>query len=121
MGIRAVVNAPDWSGAHHRGEAKCRDSRLTPARDRDVFFEDEVLALDICNGTYDGQVCPRRTECLRVAMVNRENYGIWGGMTSGDRLAMRMRNPGRPERWIWHPHGEAEPPTNEENQWPAAS
>ncbi|MEU3979598.1 WhiB family transcriptional regulator [Streptomyces griseoviridis] len=121
MGIRAVVNAPNWSESHHRGEAKCRDASLTPTRNRDVFFEDEALALDICNGTYDGRVCPRRTECLRVAMFNKENFGIWGGMNAKDRLDMRMRYPGMPERWIWHAPGETESPSNEETQWPAAS
>ncbi|WP_274032488.1 WhiB family transcriptional regulator [Streptomyces sp. MMBL 11-1] len=121
MGIRAVINAPDWSPAHHRGEAKCRDHRLTPTRDNDVFFNDEALAMDICNGIYDGVVCPRRADCLHVAMVNREGYGIWGGMTARDRLALRMRNPGTPERWTWHPPSEAITTNFQESQWPAAS
>ncbi|WP_167503143.1 WhiB family transcriptional regulator [Streptomyces malaysiensis] len=120
MGIRAIAAAPNWSDTHHRGEAKCRDTSLAPTRSKDVFFEDENLALSICNGTYDGQVCPRRAECLRVAMVNRENYGIWGGMTPENRLRMRMRYPGKPERWIWHPPAEQDAP-NKEEEWPAAS
>lgn len=121
MGIRAVINAPDWSLTHHRGEAKCRDGRLTPTRNSDVFFHDEPLAIDICNGIYDGTVCPRRTECLHVAMVNRENYGIWGGMTPRDRLALRMRFPGMPERWTWHPPSEEITTQTQEHVWPAAS
>ncbi|MFF8283370.1 WhiB family transcriptional regulator [Streptomyces albus] len=121
MGIRAVVPAPDWSAAHHRGEAKCRNSSLFPHRDRDVFFDDESLALAICNGTYDNQVCPRRTECLRVAMHNRENFGVWGGMTATDRLEMRMRYPGMPERWIWQAPREPEARITEETPWPVAS
>ncbi|MFE4527073.1 WhiB family transcriptional regulator [Streptomyces anulatus] len=121
MGIRAVINAPDWSPAHHRGEAKCRDHQLTPTRDNDVFFNDEALAMDICNGIYDGVVCPRRADCLHVAMVNREGYGIWGGMTARDRLALRMRNPGAPERWTWQPPSEAITTNLQESQWPAAS
>lgn len=121
MGIRAVVNAPNWSETHHRGEAKCRDTSLTPTRNRDVFFEDESLALAICNGTHDGQVCPRRTECLRTAMHNKENFGVWGGMNAKDRLEMRMRNPGMPERWIWHAPRDSVNLTNEETPWQAAS
>ncbi|MFE5853236.1 WhiB family transcriptional regulator [Streptomyces sp. NPDC056500] len=113
MGIRAIVPAPNWSDTHHRGEAKCREDQ--PTREKDLFFEDAGLALSVCNGTHDGQVCPRRTECLRVAMLNREVYGIWGGMTATDRLAMRMRHPGRPERWIWHPPVQTDPPRPEEN------
>ena len=120
MGIRAVINAPDWSPKHHRGEAKCRAEDLTPTRARDVFFADEKSALDVCNGTWGGAICPRRAECLHVAMVNRENYGIWGGMTPEDRLALRMRYPAMPERWTWHPPS-YEPSEQQENQWPHAS
>lgn len=68
-----------------------------------MFFDNESLALDICNGIIDGTVCPRRTECLRVAMLNCEPYGVWGGMTAGDRLRLRARYPGMPERWTWRP------------------
>lgn len=121
MGIRAVINAPDWSPKHHRGEAKCRSGSLTPTRRTDVFFSDEHLALGVCNGTWDGQVCPRRAECLHVAMVNRENYGVWGGMSPKDRLALRMRYPGMPERWTWHPPSAEDPPEQQESQWPHAS
>ncbi|WP_369042200.1 WhiB family transcriptional regulator [Streptomyces sp. Midd1] len=121
MGIRAVINAPDWSPKHHRGEAKCRDNSLAPTRRRDVFFSDESLALDVCNGTYDGVICPRRAECLHVAMVNRENYGIWGGMTAADRLALRMRYPAMPWRWTWHPPSNEVTLEQQETPWPHAS
>lgn len=120
MGIRAVINAPDWSPKHHRGEAKCRDDALTPTRVLDVFFSDESFALDVCNGAWDGRVCPRRAECLYVSMVNRENYGIWGGMRPEDRLALRMRYPAMPERWTWHPPS-TDTGREQENQWPHAS
>lgn len=95
--------APDWSESHHRGPAKCR-SIPQDARDRDVFFEHPHDALDICNGTHDHFVCPRRTECLRVAMFNCEPYGVWGGMTASDRLWLRLRYPQAPERWTWRPY-----------------
>lgn len=118
MAIRPQVPAPDWSEAHHRGEAKCR---RTPAYagGADLFFEDDYSAMDYCNGTLDGLVCPRRNECLRTAMLNRENYGIWGGMSPEARLALRLRYPGMPERWIWHPEGEPETEPKDE-EWLAA-
>lgn len=33
------------------------------------------------------QVCPIRTDCLEHALLNREEYGIWGGMTVAERMA----------------------------------
>lgn len=94
--------APDWSEAHHRGPAKCRDLPA-PERGHDIFFDAPYDALAVCNGGRDGIVCPRRTECLRAAMHNAEPYGVWGGMTAHDRLQLRLRFPGMPERWTWHP------------------
>lgn len=115
MAIRPQVPAPDWSEAHHRGEAKCRRTPLyVGGRGPDLFFEDDYAAMDFCNGTEDGFVCPRRNECLRTAMQNRENYGIWGGMSANARLRLRLRYPGMPERWIWHPEGQPEP---KDEQW----
>jgi WhiB family redox-sensing transcriptional regulator len=34
--------------------------------------------------------CPVRLECLTHAIVNKEAYGIWGGMT--ERRISRLRN-----------------------------
>lgn len=118
MGIRALTGAPDWSTSHHCGEAKCRDESLRPTRKRDLFFEDEELSLSICNGTYDGLVCPRRTECLHVSMVNKENYGVWGGMIPQERLDMRLKYPAMPERWTWHPPGYQNQAEEEETPCP---
>ncbi|WP_052682113.1 WhiB family transcriptional regulator [Saccharothrix sp. ST-888] len=95
MAVRAQVVTPDWSEKHPRGPAKCRG--VPP----ELFFRDEPAALAICNGTSDGYVCPRRLECLRNSMHNREAYGIWGGMRPADRLLMRLKHPGAPERWTW--------------------
>ncbi|MFE6745917.1 WhiB family transcriptional regulator [Kitasatospora purpeofusca] len=125
MAIRPAAPAPDWSEDHHRGAAKCRGIGAGPDG-WDIFFEDFDLAMAVCNGSWDGRVCPRRTECLRVAMLNCENYGVWGGMTPADRLHLRLRYPGAPERWTWHPPGagrEPKPPAPEEGpaEWPTAA
>lgn len=40
-------------------------------------------AKKVCNG------CPVKLECLTHALVNRETYGIWGGMT--ERKISRLR------------------------------
>lgn len=48
----------------------------------------------ICNGNTDpkkGTVrlpCPVKDECLRYALANREQYGIWGGVAERDRRGM---------------------------------
>ncbi|MGH3442005.1 MAG: WhiB family transcriptional regulator [Nitriliruptorales bacterium] len=41
--------------------------------------------------------CVVRDECLEEALVNREEYGIWGGLTPGERLRLYPRVPG--ENW----------------------
>lgn len=38
------------------------------------------------------QVCPVQRECLEFALVNDEQYGIWGGMTLKERLAIKSNN-----------------------------
>jgi hypothetical protein len=110
MAIFPTASAPDWSENHHRGPAKCRNSR--PTRGDDVFFDDEQLALAVCNGDFDGYICPRRTECLYVAMMNCEPFGVWGGMTPKERLQLRSRHPGMPEKWTWNHAHEDEPTTS---------
>lgn len=118
MAMRPRALAPDWSEAHHRGAAKCRTAVL-PTYSHDVWFEDAQQAMAICNGVHDGVVCPRRTECLRVAMRNAEAFGVWGGMTPGGRLELRLRYPQMPERWTWHPEKPSD--NSEEKQWEKAS
>jgi WhiB family redox-sensing transcriptional regulator len=121
MAIRAQTPSPDWSDKHWRGEAKC--TRTPPSLGGpDLFYDDEPVALEFCNGTlYPGDfVCPRRAECLRTAMLNLENYGIWGGMTPEDRFALRSRYPGMPERWVWHPPRTTNQ-LEDESSWPTAA
>jgi hypothetical protein len=105
MAIRPRVPSPDWSEKHPRGAAKCRGIPEALGGP-ELFFSNERVAMDICNGVYDGIVCPRRLECLRNSMHNKEAYGVWGGMRPADRLRMRMKYPNSPERWTWQPEQE---------------
>jgi WhiB family transcriptional regulator, redox-sensing transcriptional regulator len=61
-------------------QAACADA------DAEVFFsldeEDQREALALCDA------CPVRSECLEHALVNREQYGIWGGVREQDRRRM---------------------------------
>lgn len=56
----------------------------------DTFFPDHGAnrtniryAKEICSG------CPVRVECLEFAIANNDEYGIWGGMTPGERFELR--------------------------------
>lgn len=67
------VEAPqDW-----RAAAACREVEV------EVFFAiDEASqreAVAIC------ETCPVRSACLEHAVVNREQYGVWGGLREQDR------------------------------------
>lgn len=70
--------------------AKCLD--FPGSRDWDPWFDEEDEAAQICNGTNDGVVCPKRQECLIFAAVNNEHYGIWGGLYSEQRQWLRRKN-----------------------------
>ena len=50
-----------------------------------VVSEDEAgPALAFCGG------CRIREECLSWALKNGERYGVWGGLTSDERLSWRQ-------------------------------
>lgn len=89
---------PNYNGEHPDGEAKCRKFPR-PRFGEDPWFDDPEEAKAVCNGIYDGQVCPRRMECLHMAMVNYEGYGVWGGMDEDERRLLRVMYPGEPYRW----------------------
>jgi WhiB family redox-sensing transcriptional regulator len=46
---------------------------------------DERTAKSICNA------CPVRELCLDYALVAREEYGIWGGLTPSERRLLRRK------------------------------
>jgi hypothetical protein len=105
--------------SHLLVQAKCLGKIDQPWTDdeelqklRDPFFEDHSVAVDFCNGTFDGVVCPIRQECLEYALVNNCREGVWGGMSETARKALRRRWPpantreARPE-WLWMPEEEA--------------
>jgi WhiB family transcriptional regulator, redox-sensing transcriptional regulator len=54
----------------------------------------EVMrAKNICNGMDGERTCPFRDTCLRYAIDEGENYGVWGGTSERDRRKIiRARN-----------------------------
>ena len=39
------------------------------------------------------EVCPVRAECLANSIINKENYGIWGGLTPSERNKLTRKLP----------------------------
>lgn len=92
MVLKSRRLAPDWSadGDIFRA-AKCR--KFEVKRGRDPWFDDEEQAAEICLGTNDGVECPMRTKCLGRALVNNEQYGIFGGLALVQRRWIRKNFP----------------------------
>lgn len=57
--------------------------------DPDLFFAERGAstreAKEVCRG------CVVRDECLEYALVNREDFGIWGGMSEKQRKRIRRQ------------------------------
>lgn len=37
------------------------------------------------------KVCPITNRCLEIALINEEEFGVWGGLTSYERMLLRRR------------------------------
>jgi WhiB family redox-sensing transcriptional regulator len=71
--LRPIV-APDWWD----------DAACSGRGPRKWFTEGtEREAVAIC------RTCPARTPCLRFAVDNDEQHGVWGGMTAEQRRKLR--------------------------------
>jgi WhiB family redox-sensing transcriptional regulator len=88
--ILSEANAASWM---ERGA--CRDE------DPELFFPIGVQgdgesqarrAVSVCNG------CAVREECLRYALDNSQQHGVWGGLTEEERVAMLRRERTRRRR-----------------------
>ncbi len=88
-------NAPNWERANCLGTAPVRPPGESEVYDPWFDDEDPSPAMGVCNGEY-GPVCPIRDACLQFALYNNEKYGVWGGMSEGDRKIMR-------KIWRWSP------------------
>lgn len=82
----------DW-----RDSAACRGGdpeRWFPINEAGTNPSDEQLIADakaIC------RACPSQGPCLAWAVANHCTYGVWGGLTSGERAALtRQASPAQP-------------------------
>jgi WhiB family redox-sensing transcriptional regulator len=55
--------------------------------DPEIFFPEQGGSTEAAKRVCVG--CPVRSECLAWALVNREPFGIWGGMSERERGALR--------------------------------
>ncbi|MFE9412368.1 WhiB family transcriptional regulator [Streptomyces sp. NPDC006704] len=100
MALFSRKAAPDWSGGDiPEREAKCRKFPTPHTDTDDAWFDDTENAAAICNGSYDGIVCPLRAACLVQALVNSERYGCWGGLSQQQLGWMRKKYRAEPEKW----------------------
>jgi len=59
---------------------------------REIFFPERGAntqikkALSICG------VCPVKDDCLRYAMNNKIDFGVWGGMSANQRIRKARRS-----------------------------
>jgi len=70
---KAIDNAP--------ARIPCMES------DPELFFDPDNYrqAKRLCNR------CPVKTECLTMALVNDEPYGIWGGLSPRERKTLKRK------------------------------
>lgn len=68
-------------GLTWQGSARCVEV------DPEIFFPERggssKAARAVCSD------CPVRLECLRYALANREQFGIWGGTSERERRRLR--------------------------------
>ncbi|MFJ9845100.1 WhiB family transcriptional regulator [Kitasatospora sp. NPDC101155] len=92
MSAAALEAGPnDWAGLDEpMVDAACRYV------DPELFFPDNrgggtaaesraIQAKSVC------RACPARRECLRRAVQDGEQYGVWGGLTAPERRALRKQ------------------------------
>lgn len=72
------------------------DSACGPYPDPEVFFRaGRGEALAIATAKQLCADCPVRTACLEYALTHNEEYGVWGGLTEGERFRLTRRYPRR--------------------------
>jgi len=88
-----VKTHPD-AAAHREFADQWFASEVNPGRPRRDAKESPATreAKRICGG------CSVRAECLMFSLVNKEGYGVWGGVGIEKRSEIRKRNPERYER-----------------------
>lgn len=75
-----LIVRPDWFD-----DAACRDT------DPEVFFPTRGEMVDVAAAKAICRECRVRAQCLEMALVDNEKFGIWGGMSERQRRAIRRQ------------------------------
>ena len=82
---------PVWSWIYDSACANYDPELWFPPRDRNLYMKIATQAKDICFGRNGYAPCPVRLECLKEAMANEEEHGIWGGLSHRERNALKRK------------------------------
>jgi WhiB family redox-sensing transcriptional regulator len=69
------------------GELTWQQDGICQQTDPDAFFPEQGGSVEAAKAICEG--CPARKACLQWAIVHDEQFGIWGGLTRGERLRLR--------------------------------
>lgn len=77
-------------GSNWRDARACRDS------DPDLFFPEDQASTAVgrqqrADAKRVCRPCPVRAQCLALAMAERHNDGVWGGLDESERRSLRRR------------------------------
>lgn len=85
LGMKPKIPDVEVTEKNWRHHAACNDP--TYSIDPEDFFTEDlyrtVQAVSLCK-----TICPARTFCLNAALTNKEQYGVFGGMTAVERQAI---------------------------------
>lgn len=86
----APTTAPPAQGPNWRDARACRDS------DPDLFFPEDPASTPVGRQQRSAakrvcRPCPVREQCLALAMAERHNDGVWGGLDESERRSLRRR------------------------------
>ena len=78
--VRQVDPGREW-----QNQAACKGSQELFFQEGHIADRIHLKAQEICYG------CPVWDSCLEYSFMNREQFGIWGGMTIAQRKALFVK------------------------------
>jgi WhiB family redox-sensing transcriptional regulator len=91
--LSRAADAPGRDEGYWRRRAACRDE------DPELFFPvgsaGSAALAQIAEAKKICARCPVRRACLVFAMATGQEYGIWGGLTEGERSQLHRRVAGK--------------------------
>jgi WhiB family redox-sensing transcriptional regulator len=87
--VEIADNLSLTANEHWQAEAPCKGAEgifYAPENEKkDDRIMREAYAKEICGA------CAVRSQCLDYALINKEQFGIWGGLTPEERGVKRLR------------------------------